>query len=168
MIKILYFLLLTTVCFAQEVDSLYITPDGLNGYLVLNTPGESNQLHKKVEEWVKYNFKNPDEVIKSSIEGELLRCDMYYPDSYGLEYSMTLELKFKNDKIKYEIISLKPKGGGQPIFLSGGAFDVCLFNKRGEPRERADWMRISIANHCNSVAQSITNYINGDTTEDDW
>ena len=165
---LIIFIILTTNLFAQntQVDSLYITPNGINGYLVLETSGSAEKLHNKTQEWVKYNFDTPEEVMKSSIPGELLRCDMYL-ERGRMEYSLTIELLFKDDRIKYDVISLKPSTGGYPYFLQGGALDVSFFNNRGKPRNRAEDDRITTDRMMNELAEELVTFIE-DESFSDW
>ena len=175
--KILCFLMFTTACFAQEVDSLYVTPQGINGYLVLNTEGNANDLHNKAEEWIKYNFTNPDEVIQSSIKGKLLRCQMYYPlgvefyqgdQLVGADLKQVLELRFQDGKIKYTILEFDCIVGGVPMVLSGGAFTPSFYNNKGELRGRAEACFNGLIQKLNVIPQDLIGYVEASETEDDW
>ncbi|WP_336092483.1 hypothetical protein [Leeuwenhoekiella sp. CH_XMU1409-2] len=175
--KLLYFLLLTTVCFAQEVDSLYITPNGLNGYAVLKAPGSAEDLYNKSLEYLHLNFKQPDSIIKNKLPGKILRWQGIYINKVefyqngslvGASIQLLMDWRFQEGRVKYEIVDATVLVAGMPIFYKGGAFDSCFYNNRGEPRKRVEDIRIAADDFINKNMKEFENYLNGKTDLDDW
>lgn len=148
-------LILTIVAIASAVSACAqryeVTKDGLRdatsaekSYLVLEAPGKTaEQLFKSAQKYIIQTFKNPDYVKKGDIDGEYLRFDTYTDRItmiktnlvkliYSGEYSV--ELGFKDGKVKYEVINLKIETDGTPLnWQKQGMLDGWwIFGKRGE------------------------------------
>ncbi len=166
---LLSILMLPCLLFSQsKVDSLQILADGLNGYRVMEVPGTAQELHAKATKWIKYNFKTPDEVIKSSVDGELLRCEMYYPlgitfrqgnDVVGINYRQTLEMLFKDGRIKYTILYYTISNGAIEYYTKGTALNMSFYNMKGKPRKRAAVELQSSNVKMNAIYQDLRTFI---------
>ncbi len=73
------------------------------------------QLSNNAIKYVNKNYKSPEDVIKGKIEGEYLNFITHVTDflkvkvngmSAPIEADYTIELNFKEGKVKYEVISL--------------------------------------------------------------
>lgn len=108
------FLLLVLVSFsgfAQE--KITITPTGVAPVVIEMEGKTAAELFKKTKEWINTYYKNPKEVLKAEIENEMIRVDGYAIGGYktkGLgmttdyDYDYTLEIQFKDNKVRYNYI----------------------------------------------------------------
>lgn len=126
-------ILLTMIAFSALSfgQSLVVTPIGLKdsidnekSYVVINAQGKTaKELYENAIKYINKNYKSPNDVIKGKIEGEYLSfithassiayAQFYPTKSYGkhqrsfpYDLKYTVELNFKDGKVKYEIISL--------------------------------------------------------------
>jgi hypothetical protein len=95
--------------FSQEKIS--ITPTGVAPVVIEMPSQTAAELYKKTKEWINIYYKNPKEVLKGDIENDLIRIDGfavggYKTKSLGLstsyDYSYTIEIQFKDNKIRYD------------------------------------------------------------------
>src|SRR5699024_7474191 len=108
--------LTTSLSFGQK--KFNYDQSGLNlKYVVVDIPQKTQQeLFTKSINWIKETYKNPDKVIKTTIENKKIRfegVDMdiistsalglttYYPTTY------VIEIAFKDGKYKFEPISIE-------------------------------------------------------------
>ena len=69
---------------AQEKEFTFTADKGMTDFIV--TPIESKtapEIYKKVIEWIKVTFKNPDKVILSTIENEYVRFEGFSESLYS-------------------------------------------------------------------------------------
>lgn len=168
-----------------QAQKFIATPDGLrdlenpeNPYLVLNVEGkDANYLYSKAQEYIIKNYKNPDEVMKGKLEGDYLRFDTFVPQLLFIKnggikqfFSATYstELRFKNGKVRLEIISLEIKHDETEaeLYFSAGGINWYLFNKKGILKKPET--KLEIENYFNSSIKSIFDFISGNTKEKDW
>lgn len=160
-----------------QVDSLRITPNGVNGFVVIEIDQTQEELYKKALTWVKHTYTDEDAVIISASEGEFIRfhgihiSGMTYAQGntiFGVNVEIMGELKFKPGKIRYDIIDLKLYNDAGLFFLKGGALDPCIYNRKGEPRKRALGSEDSLNITLNSNIISLKNYIITGNLDGDW
>lgn len=112
--KLLFICLMSFTGFAQQ--QFEYSKSGMTDYVVTEVPGTAAENYQKVLKWVKENYKSPDEVIKTTIENEMIRiegyeskyiCSTAMKTEYcsGLRY--LIEIKFKDGKINFDPIELK-------------------------------------------------------------
>jgi hypothetical protein len=100
--------------------------------VVQATEYEQNDLYIKTINWVKKTFTNPNEVIKATIENEMIRIEGAKKDwlcvnsiggSICTNALYVVEISFKKGKYKFEIISLKgiSNNGNFEIDLNNGS-----------------------------------------------
>lgn len=134
--------------FAQKFE---VTPNGLkdasnldNSHVVIEADGVSaSELYNNAYRFIQENYKNPKEVIKGNVKGEYLKFDTYAPSfivynnsgaKIPINATYTTELRFKDGKVRYEIVSLGMKGdsGGYSVLFTGGLLQgYIVFKKNG-------------------------------------
>jgi len=120
---LVFMALLPAMSFAQ---SFVLTPYGLRDskdtsktYIILDSLNmTAKQLFDKSANFIKEEAKNPDFAIKSQVDGEYIRFGGYQPEISGfiqkmlfkLHYAINagyeIELRFRDNKVKYEIREL--------------------------------------------------------------
>jgi hypothetical protein len=175
--------ILSTFTYGQKIN---VTPEGIRDlnsnektFVVLNVEGmTSKQLYDNALKYIYKNYKNPDEVIKGKIEGEYLKFITHISSFLSVNNSganilidanYTVELNFKDGKVKYEIVSLdmySPRGGYRVLF-AGGAFDgYPIYNKKGElkrPETKTD-----IETYFNSQIIQLNEFLSGKSDKEKW
>ncbi len=147
-------ILILAIAFSSQVfgQKYLVTPNGLRDekdvektYLILEATGlTAKQLYDNAIKYVNEKYKNPEEVIKGKTDGEYLKFDTYVSDfllynnsgaKIPIQATYTTELRFKDGKVKYEIISLdmKAKTGNYHILFSGGLMEgYIVYKKNGK------------------------------------
>ena len=114
----LLFLFLTGVMNAQETEFTFDNSKGMTDFIVVNVESKSaTEIYKKVIEWIKVTYKNPDKVILSTIENEYVRFEgssiAVYPVNVplmGKSYQDTkyqIEISIKDGKYKFDLIGME-------------------------------------------------------------
>lgn len=123
---------------AQETEFTFDITKGMTDFVVTNVEGKTaSEIYKKVIEWIKITYKNPDKVILSTIENEYVRIEgasdsfysIYIPLS-GKSYQETkyqIEISIKEGKYKFDIVSMENYLAPSQ-YSRGGWSDNTLFN----------------------------------------
>ena len=177
-------LFLTCISFAQEFE---ITPNGLkdkknieNEYLVIKAPDKkSNELYKNAIKYVNENYKNPEKVIKGKTENEYLRFVTHIGQwtkvnnsgvKLDISATYTTELRFKEGKVRYEIIELDltADNGGRNVYWKGSIWKgYPIFNKKDELR--LEQTKTDLEKYFNTQVKIISDFLNEKKSEkDDW
>jgi hypothetical protein len=179
------FVLFCGFSFSQQFA---VTPDGLrdassieNDYLVIvDSTKSAKELYENAINYIKKNYKNPDEVLKSSIENDYIKFQTYAPSFMRYSNSgvkviinaiFTTELKFKEGKVRLEIINIEMKGDGinnkyEVIFSGGMMSGYIIFKKDGKLfKEEA---KIDVENYFNGFVLSVKNAILTLESEEKW
>lgn len=179
-------LLLTLIVLNSFGQKLSVTPNGLRDtndfgktYVVINVEGKTaKQLFGNAINYINKNYKNPEAVIKGKIEGEYLKyvthvSNFLLINNSGakilIDANYTIELSFKDGKIKCEIIELDmyTKTGGYKVLFAGGAFDgYPIYNKKGELK-RPD-TKTEIETYFNGQINSLSEFLQGKSDNDNW
>ena len=184
-------LLFSISLFSQE---LTVTPDGLRdasnndkSYVVINTPDKTaEQNYNNVLKYINKTYNNPKEAIKANISFEYLKFDTFISDflitKNGIskdtnDARFSIEISFRNDKVKFEVVSLSIyNDAGYEVLFSGGAFSgFAIYNKKKtklkKPKTKKD-----IEVYFNNTINNIKGYLLEDIksledvklTDDDW
>ncbi len=61
---------------AQETEFTFTADRGMTDFIVTQVEGKTApEIYKKVIDWIKITYKNPNEVILSTIENEYVRFE---------------------------------------------------------------------------------------------
>ena len=138
--KKIVLLILFVSCFvnAQETEFIFNNERGMTDFIVAPVQGKTApEIYKKVIEWIKITYKNPDKVILSTIENEYIRfegsSERLYSINMGIMGAMyqntkyQIEISIKDDKYKFDIISMENYTSPSQ-YSKGGWNDNALFN----------------------------------------
>lgn len=177
------FIAISTISYGQK---LVVTPTGLKDandlektFVVINADGKtSKELYDNALKYINKNYKNPDEVIKGKTEAEYLKFITHAENflivknsgvKVQIDADYTCELSIKDGKVKFEIIALDMYAdkGGYKVLFTGGAFDgYPIYNKKGELKRPET--KSEIENYFNSQISSITDFLQGKSSNDKW
>ncbi|RKS00466.1 DUF4468 domain-containing protein [Flavobacterium sp. 102] len=171
--KKLFLLLICTSAFSQ--DKFELTPEKFTDYVVCNFEGKTEiDLYIKSMQWLEVTYKNPKEVLKGNIENDYIRftgskSNLYCINALGrtcYDVRYTIELVFKDGKIKFDVIDLEylapssqySAGGWSslPLMTNPGAFF-----KKGELKKTYKYIP-EIADHLNSLKSDLQTFITTD------
>ncbi|RBA29489.1 DUF4468 domain-containing protein [Flavobacterium tibetense] len=139
--KKLFLGLLMAVCFyssAQETEFTFTAENGMTDFIVTPIEGKTApEIYKKVIEWIKVTYKNPDKVILSTIENEYVRFEGYSEtlhsyNAMGKHYEPTkyeIEINVKDGKYKFDLISMQSLKLASS-YSQGGWYDVKMFTSK--------------------------------------
>ena len=174
-------------------QSFVLTPSGLRdaqdsnkSYVVIEVPNKTaKQLYEKSMNFLREYYKNPDKVIKSTIDSEMIRFEGYQGNlstidfgvlvkyKFPLNSSYSIELKFKDGKIKYEILqmglTIPLQNGDHPFGLvqpKGTWNSDNVWNRKGElahPQTKSD-----IENSFNARVLGLKEYLTNEKKKDSW
>lgn len=173
----LVFLLLTSLSFSQEYG---VTKEGLrdsknleNDYLVIEAKSKTaKELYDKAIKYINQKYDSPEDVIKAQVENDYLRFDTFVQDftkvknggvKISVDASYTIELKFKDGRIKFSLLNLDLGG----VTWQGSIWKgYPIWNKKGKLRlpETKDF----IENYFNSEVKTLSDFFNNKTKKDDW
>ncbi|NRT14693.1 hypothetical protein HNP99_001037 [Flavobacterium sp. 28A] len=182
-IILLALILFSTVSLAQKFK---VTPNGLKdsenlekSFVVIPIDGKTaKELYDESIKFINKNYKSPEDVIKGKTEGEFLKFETYASGFITIKNGWTnvpfsakytIELTFKDGKVKYEIIELDMYNStdkGLPLTFTGGTMSWSVYNKKGELKKEG--VDTSIENYFNGYLMSITNFMQGKLAEDKW
>jgi hypothetical protein len=173
---VLIFILNTIHGFSQDKFK-YGEKGLLPEYLVNELKSKSKEeLFKQTKKWVIETFKNPDEVLKATIENEMIRIEGYkenlvsinslgmkttYPGTY------TIEIEFKEGKFKFEPISLQYiSQGNRDIPLHDGSW---AFKNNGKVRGVWKDYPSAIESIFQELNDDLLSFLkSNDNEKDDW
>lgn len=115
---LLLVLWITGITTAQETEFTFDNVKGMTDYVITPVEGKTApEIYKKVIEWIKVTYKNPDKVILSTIENEYVRFEGSSGTLYsaniimiGKTYYTTkyeIEISIKDGKYKFDLISMQ-------------------------------------------------------------
>ena len=180
---LIFFIAISSFSFGQKFS---VTPNGLRdeksidkSYLVIDAEGKNARLlYDNALKYITKTYKNPDYVIKGKIEGEYLKfvthvSNFIIVNNSGakilIDADYTIELSFKDGKVKFEVIELDmhAQGAVYKVLFTGGAFDgYPIYNKKGElkrPETKTD-----LETYFNSQVSLIEGSLIGTINEDKW
>jgi len=179
------FLIITIVFQGFTQDKFVYNETGLTPHLVTETPNVNQQkLYEKTINWIKENYKNPDEVIKTTIENEKVRFEgvsssvlmtkIIGRTSYS-DIRYTIEVSFKDEKYKITPLSLEyytepsqyATAGWTDISLSGRS--ILYYGKKNKLKSVFKTYPQNIQDFFNGLNEGIQNYVlEKNKAKDDW
>lgn len=119
---------------AQETEFTFNSERGMTDFIVTPVEGKTApEIYKKIIEWIKVTYKNPDKVILSTIENEYVRFEGSSETLYALNIfgkknyqnvKYEIEISIKDNKYKFDLV-------GFQIFsetIGWTQFDVFIVN----------------------------------------
>jgi hypothetical protein len=167
----LSFLFLTFILFGQtnvinHPNKFEYSETCLNDYIVTEIENISKDvIYNKSLNWVNETYKNPDAVLKMKIENEKIRIDAIASgllkikgNSFNLSY--VVEISFKDNKYRFEIISLLYDNATDYKKIPNFKTDKKLIKNFGDTP-------LEIENYFNKLNLSLKDYIIG-KSEEKW
>ena len=124
--------------FSQETEFTFDYQKGMTDYIVVTVENKSAaEIYKKVVDWVKVTYKNPDKVILSTIENEYIRFEgssstLWCITSLGIKTCYNtkyqIEISVKEGKYKFDLIGMEYYINPSQ-YSSGGWNENAIFNK---------------------------------------
>lgn len=135
----LLFLFLTGIMSAQETEFTFDNTRGMTDFIVVNVENKSaTEIYKKVIEWIKVTYKNPDKVILSTIENEYVRFEGSSSAVYSVgailggkfyfDTKYQIEISIKEGKYKFDLLGMENYISPSQ-YARGGWTPNTLFNK---------------------------------------
>ena len=171
-IIVISFLLLTINITSQE--KFTYAEKGLTDFVVLKIDSLSqSELFNKTIDWIKDTYKNPDEVIKAKFENEKIRFNGFKGNAFSmsilgmptfLDARYTIEIYFKDGRLKFEPISLEQYSS--PSEYSAGGWSAItfetnswLFKKNGKIRKITKTYPENIESIFNNLLSGLNVYL---------
>ncbi|MDC6364830.1 MULTISPECIES: DUF4468 domain-containing protein [Flavobacteriaceae] len=161
---------------AQDATKFEYQQKGLNDYVVTNVEVKTaDEIYASSLNWVKETYKNPDEVIKATIEGKKIRLSgvasnlLIVKKKYPFPLKYTAEIAVKDGRYKFEIFSIETPpneygNGADYKNIEGFKTKKSMVKNFGESPDR-------IENYFNNLNKSLKNYIesgNLSENDEDW
>lgn len=177
--------------FGQETEFTFDNQKGMTDYIVGTVENKTaSDIYKKVIEWIKVTYKNPDKVILSTIDNEYVRFEGFSSSlwcinglgmktCYDTKYQ--IEISFKDGKYKFDLIGMEYYMSPSK-YSSGGWYDLGIFSKNMTTKEQIDMifkkdgtLRASfkyaqdVPLYFNDLNKSLLEYINSESpAKGDW
>jgi len=132
---------------AQETEFTFNNERGMTDYIVTPLEGKTApEIYKKVMDWVKVTYKNPDKVILSTIENEYIRFEgssqaLYALNIMGKKYYDTkyqIEISIKDGKYKFDLMGMETYIPG--VQGSIGGWSANAFFNGNMPKETLNYI----------------------------
>jgi len=168
-------------------DKFIYDQEGLSPkYVVVEMDSlKKNELFTKTINWIKETYRNPDEVILTTIDNEKVRFEGFKDNlicvnSLGMVSCYnglyTIEIEFKNNKYKFTPLSIEYRvpasqystGGRVSINFNDG---TVYYNKKGKLRKVYITIPTSIETLFNELNSNLSNYLlieKKANDKDDW
>ena len=179
-------IILTLIAFTLNINAQKwnVQPNGLRDavditktFVVITIENKAaKQLYEETLKYINKNYKNAKEVIKGNIENEYLKFVSYDPKFTELKVGWnkipwntkyTVELNFKDGKVKYEIIELEIyNDGNYPLSFQGSGMSFYIYKKNGELKMPD--AKTNIEDYFNNKTKSLSDFLQGKITEDKW
>lgn len=156
-----------------------LTPE----YLVVEIENKTQkEIYTKSLNWIKENYKNPDKVIKTTIENEKIRfegveMDLMCHSALGMKYcyntTYVIEIEFREGKYKFTPLSIIYRIPASQYsssitesidFTNGEDY----YNRKGKLRSRTKSVPESVELLLNGLNISLNEYILKDNSSEKW
>ncbi|NAS12241.1 DUF4468 domain-containing protein [Poritiphilus flavus] len=149
---------------AQDAKKFEYQEKGLNDYVVTKVEGKTaDEIYASAFNWVKETYKNPDEVLKATIEGKKIRLTgvasnlLIVKNKYSFPLKYTVEIAVKDGRYKFEIFTIETPpneygNGADYKNIEGFKTKKSMVKNFGESPNR-------IENYFNDLNKSLKNYI---------
>ncbi len=165
----------TLIFYGQEIPQLSIQRTGVEEIVIPVKGKTSSDIYIKALNWIKETYRNPDEVIKMTMENEKVRIEGYSSDAWyyktlGIKqyYDMVyeLEISIKDDRYRLQLTPVK-------FYTSSGmkAYSYTNFFKSNGDIKKVYAPAVESLNiTMNGLSNSLYNYVlNGSSDkEGDW
>ncbi len=165
---VLIFLCLYTAHGQNKHPKTFVYSDeGLNDYVVTRIDSVSKELaYQKTLEWITKNYTNPNVALISKVENEKLKIKAVAQKILEVRnvksnLSYTVEISFKDNRYKFEVLSLKYNNKTDYKKIANFKSDKVLVKDFGQTPH-------NIESFFNQLNGSLKNFILGIKENDDW
>lgn len=169
--------LFTSLGFSQSKEFTF-NKDGITDYLVVEVPGKTAaELYQQTINWIKMSYKNPDSVIKATIENDYVRfmgsstrllCfNNLGKNCYDSNYQ--IEVSFQDGKYKFDLIEVNLLGTKSDPHMT--LTDMSEYYKsNGQIKGTYKYFPEIFPSFFNDINKSLLNYVSGETQQrkKDW
>ena len=140
-------------------------------YVIIEKEGTAGENYNKLLNYIVKNYKNPDVVIKSKIDGDYIRMEgimsafSHKEGGTRLDTKFHYEFKFKNNKMRIELISLK--SGVSNGHISSYATSSKIYKKDGSKRKLWDAYATRTVEAANYILDVIISNMDSQINDDD-
>ena len=170
--------------FAQG-QKIEVTPNGIDDKLnneknYIGIKAENKTSIKLYTETIKYlvkKYKNPEKVIKSKIENETIILDTYKSHFIKVKNGFAkvlfdakyrIELSFKDNKVKYEILSLTMQNkANYSLSFTGKGMSFYIFKSKDNSLKQKQ-AKEDIESYFNNIILDYKTFLNEKETKEDW
>jgi hypothetical protein len=171
-------LFITSFLFAQST-TFEFSKEGFTDFVVTDTPNlTANEIYLKTINWIKENYKNPDEVIKMTIENEKLRFEGVRENALCVKAMgnvcssarYVIEVSFKDGRYKFDPISVSffnQMGNGYNVPMNETGK---VYYKNGKILKGSEEVPEMFESLFNGLNESLKNYVLGvnKKIDEDW
>lgn len=161
-------------------QKMVLTPGGLRSedgqktFVVLSVEGKTaKELYNNAVKYIQRAYKNPDEVLKGSIENEFIKFDSHADKAFVFrkrtvfDMNWTTALEFKDGKVKLEFISITPRPDNVVTPVEVILDPVVFWNKKGELKDVDEKQKYE--EFFNAQISAIHNALKGDgSNKEEW
>lgn len=169
------FFIFSNITSGQSIPELKVSFNGIEPIVVEIENATAPELYEKALNWVKETYKNPDRVLKASIQNEKIRIEGFQSNAWKnkmlgvtqvADMNYTMEISFKDGKYRLVYIIDYFTQEGRKINYTNTYF----YNKKGEVRTFYPTAIPSLEKTINNQSLSFYNYVSGKTSEmdNDW
>ncbi len=167
--------LISFVLFSQDLPKLVLNEKGFEPVVYQVDSINASTIYKKVLDWIQITYKNPKEVLKASVENELIRLEAVNKGAFvrtfksgtivDYDLSYTLEINIKDGKYRFiftpnqitvdsenVLFGIPDIVSGEPD-INGNSYDGCA---------------TSLESSINALSLTLYNYILGKKVDDKW
>ena len=168
--------------FVVTKDGLRDGNDETKNYIVIDVENvAAKELYDMAIKYVQEAYKSPDNAIKGNTQGEYLRIHTFasefvrYNNSgvrIPVDADYAIELRFKDGRVRYEIVNLTMKGSGKnsnyEMKFSGGIMSGYVIYKSNGELFKKD-AKDDVENYFNAQVSALQLYLNNNSkTVDEW
>lgn len=159
-----------------RINKFQLTSTGFD--TIVNSPGEAypiDLIYKRTKEWIQYNFKSPNDVLKADLNGNYLRLNGYdshgytrsslgLPYTYPISFVMEVEIKDGRYRLTLDITDVWYEGKSAGFPLQN------YFKEDGSVRKMYIGTVEQLTAKANELNLSLYKYITGETIakKNDW
>lgn len=186
--KKIYLLLLCLCPLIVFGQRFVLTPNGLRDgadvnkdFLVINFEGKSaNELYMAAKSYINQTMKNPRFAIKSDVENDYIRYDMFVPEITSIkkmgvklvaEAKFTVEIRFKEERIRYNIFNLSfpfDNSDNEIVLVGNNWGSWHFFDKNG--KVKLSEQKTDVESFFNKEVRDLKTFISthGNDNVEDW
>jgi len=132
---------------------------------------ETNYM--KCKTWIQNTFSNPDEVIVSDIVNSSIKiigvsASTIFVKGYNSKLKFSILFKFKDDKVKFEVVSLSYHISTSMSWTSFDMTYAARYKSNGKEKKIVTASQESVLTYLNDLYAGFNKIMVAEDTDDDW